>query len=111
LAPELAQIDEVKTEADLLTVSSRLSVSGVGVLCSNYIGQDDKNSDQMVVHFSQGGLGLPSREYYLKTDERTAKNRAAYIRHIASMLELSGMNAADAKTASQQVFQIEKQLA
>ncbi len=46
---------------------------------SFYVSADDRNSLVNIAHFDQGGLGLPSRDYYFKTDSSTKKIRDAYI--------------------------------
>jgi putative endopeptidase len=43
-----------------------------------------------VADFRQGGLGLPDRDYYLKTDERFAKARTAYTDYLTKLFTLSG---------------------
>ena len=43
-----------------------------------------------IAGFRQGGLGLPDRDYYLKTDERFAKARAAYTDYLAKLFTSSG---------------------
>ena len=59
----------------------------------------------------QGGLGLPDRDYYLKTDDKSVELRKQYVAHVAKMFELMGEKpdqaAADAKT----VMKIETALA
>ena len=39
---------------------------------------------------SQGGLGLPDRDYYLKNDAKFAEMRAAYQKYIETLLSLAG---------------------
>ena len=41
-----------------------------------------------------GGLGLPDRDYYIKTDAKSVEIRAAYVEHVAKMFELLGRAAA-----------------
>jgi putative endopeptidase len=55
------------------------------------VGQDDKNSAKMMLQLNQGGLGLPNRDYYFKTDARTTRIRTDYTNnHLPTMLKLSG---------------------
>jgi len=111
LTAQLAMIDSIRSAEDLVKVGGRLAVQGVSALLGGYIGQDDKNSSKMMVQFAQGGLGLPNRDYYLKTDARTVGIRTAYKNHVAQMLALTGMNREQATDAGQKVYAIEKQLA
>ena len=55
---------------------------------------DFKNSAMTMAYAAQGGLGLPDKEYYLKPENK--EKLAAYEAHIAKVLELSGVAAADA---------------
>ncbi|MFB6455815.1 M13 family metallopeptidase [Chitinophaga sp. Hz27] len=110
LESKLKAIDGINNLQDLAQVSSQLSVFA-GVLCGIYVAQDAKNSEQMAVNFYQGGLGLPNRDYYFNTDDRTAKVRAAYPSHIAKMLQFTGMSAADASSAAADILKLETILA
>ena len=51
---------------------------------------DDKDTTSMIAGFSQGGLGLPERDYYFRDDKDAKETRAAYVKHIARTLELAG---------------------
>ncbi|NVK11930.1 MAG: M13 family metallopeptidase, partial [Gammaproteobacteria bacterium] len=58
---------------------------------------------------AQGGLGLPDREFYFKDDARSDEIRAAYVAHIEAMLNLAGIDDANAK--AQTIMAIETQIA
>jgi putative endopeptidase len=73
------------------------------------IGADDKNPDRYVVSISQSGLGLPDREYYLKTEPVYSDLRAKYQAHIERMLTLAGD--ADASSEAASIVQLEIQIA
>ncbi len=75
------------------------------------IGQDDKNPDRYTATVQQDGLGLPNRDYYLKSDEPAAKTQAAYKAHVATMLGLIGVPAAEAMPRAVAVYAFERQLA
>ena len=70
---------------------------GISALVNFYANQDDKNSEQVVAHFDQGGLGLPNKDYYTKKDSATVSIRNAYLSYIAKIFTLSG----DSATAKQ----------
>jgi putative endopeptidase len=53
---------------------------------------DDKNPRRYVIGAGQGGLGLPSREYYLTAAQPFEGHRAAYLAYIASTFERAGMS-------------------
>ncbi len=52
--------------------------------------QDFKNSSQVIAEVDQGGLGLPDRDYYLKTDAKSVELRQAYVAHVQKMLRTAG---------------------
>src|SRR5690242_3618282 len=93
LKPELARIGAIKSIADLQAETERLHSRGVSVLFRFNSTQDAKDSTQVIGAASQGGLGLPEREYYLKEDDKSKQLREAYTKHIAKMLELLGDSA------------------
>jgi putative endopeptidase len=64
-----------------------------------------------IADLRQGGLGLPDRDYYLKTDERFAKARTAYADYLAKLFALSGEPAADAATHAAAVIALETRIA
>ena len=108
---EMANIAAMKTEADLQAEAAKLQKEGVGVLFRLSANQDAKDSTQVVGSASQGGLGLPEREYYLKQDDKSKQLREAYVRHVAKMFELLG-DSADVTTAEgSTVLEIETVLA
>ena len=57
---------------------------------SFYVGADDRNSLINAAHFDQGGLGLPSRDYYFKRDSSSKNIRDAYKAYIAKIFILTG---------------------
>ena len=70
---------------------------------------DFKDSANNIAYAMQGGLGLPDKTYY--TDADKADKLAAYEKHIAKVLEMSGVPAADAATQASNVIAFEKRLA
>ena len=65
----------------------------------------------MIGFLAAGGLGLPDRDYYTKTDAKSEEIRQRYVEHVQKMLELAGEPAAQAKTDAQTVMDIETALA
>jgi len=88
IEPLLKQIDALTSKRELAAEMVRLQLTGVRALFNFYVRPDDKHADQEIAHVDQGGLGLPDRDYYLKTDERSAKLRKQYEEHIRTMLTL-----------------------
>lgn len=107
LAPEFKRIDDIKNLNDLQVVLAYLQQRGVDA-CFNFGSmQDYINSSEMIGAATQGGLGLPDRDYYLKKDLKFKKIRMIYIQHITKMFELLGESAPMAAKAAAIVMQIE----
>jgi putative endopeptidase len=112
LQPMLTLIDGIKDVKDLVHVSSYLSTYGTRSFIGAGVGQDAKNSSKTIVQLRQGGIGLPNRDYYFRTDARTTRVRDEYrTKHIPAMLALSGWDAQTASKGAESVFKIEKYLA
>src|SRR5207247_4221215 len=73
--------------------------------------QDVGDATQVLAFAHAGGLGLPDRDYYTKTDEKSKDIRAKYLEHVTKMLELAGEPAAAAKKDAATVMKLETALA
>ena len=73
--------------------------------------QDFADSSRVIAFASAGGLGLPDRDYYMKTDAKSVEIRAKYLAHVAAMFELLGDPPAAAQAGAQTVMEIETALA
>ncbi|WP_440979899.1 M13 family metallopeptidase [Sphingomonas pseudosanguinis] len=107
--PWLSAIRATKDRDALAVEMAKLQRQGVGAPFGAYVGQDDKAPDTYIVSFSQSGLGLPDRDYYLKDDAKLASVRTAYQAYLARMLTLAGEPNAEARAGA--VFNFEKALA
>ena len=70
---------------------------------------DFKDSAMNMAYAMQGGTNLPDKTYYFDADKKAI--REAYVKHIAKVLELSGVPAADAATQASEVMAFETRLA
>ncbi len=111
LREELSAISALETAEQITSYTAQMHRYGVGVFYSEGVGQDAKSSDVMAYYISQGGLGLPNRDYYFNTDVRTAKIRDAYPSYIAKLFGLMGDDTATAKTKALAVVAFETKLA
>jgi endothelin-converting enzyme/putative endopeptidase len=111
LEAELKRIDAMPSKDRMVDELVRLQPLGAGVLFNFTSTPDAKNSTQMIADADQGGLGLPDRDYYLKTDAKSVKLRDQYVAHVQKMLELAGEPPAKAAADSQAVLKIETALA
>ena len=91
LSSELGKIAAIKDKSELPAVLARLGKIGVNVPFDFGIHQDNKDSTKYVADIYQGGLGMPDRDYYLKTDDaKLADVKAKYLTHIEKTLTLAG---------------------
>ena len=111
LAPELDRIAKIKDQKTLQAEIAHLHQMGINVLFPTGSTQDFKNSAEVTAEVDQGGLGLPDRDYYLKTDEKSTHIKEEYIKHVAKMFELMGDDAAKAATETQTILALETKLA
>ena len=72
---------------------------------------DLNNSSMNASYISQGGLGLPDRDYYVLQDAKTKERRSQYVDHITRMMQYIDYNEADAKVAAEMILAVETQLA
>ncbi|MCU7552612.1 M13 family metallopeptidase [Chitinophagaceae bacterium LB-8] len=111
LKPYLDKINNIKDVQSLIATSAELKKIGSGTLFSDFVTQDDKNSDVMSYKLWQGGLGLPEREYYFKTDTATVHIRKKYTEYITKMLTLSGEDSTKAAADASNILALETKLA
>jgi len=112
IQPALASIDALKTRKALITALTTLHHT---VPASLFFGsgteQDAVDSDSMIAGVGAGGLGLPDRDYYLKTDAKSVKIRHQYVAFIEQLLALTGEPAAQTQLDAAAVLRIETALA
>jgi len=111
LKPELDTIAALKSLADLPAYLARQHLSGENMLFNFGSNQDFADSTRVIAFATAGGLGLPDRDYYVKTDAKSVETRAKYLEHVAKMLELIGEPAEKAKADARTVMAIETALA
>ena len=68
---------------------------------------DAKKSARTIAEVYQGGLGLPDRDYYIKTDSASEAIRRSYLEHVTTMLQLSGRDQPAAQRAAQAILKLE----
>ena len=111
LASEFAEIAAVTDTRSLEAEIAHLHKIGINAAFDFGVGADNKNSLQNIVQVEQGGLGLPERGYYTKTDPKSVALRTAYTDHIAKMLQLLGDAPAASTAEAQTILTLETQLA
>ncbi|HTY84104.1 MAG TPA: M13 family metallopeptidase [Silvibacterium sp.] len=101
LQPELDRIAALTDKKQLTDLLAHFQLIGVNAFMSFGEQQDFKDARKQIAVVDQGGLGLPERDYYFRTDAAAEKTRQEYVQHITNMLKLmsesDGKAAADAK--------------
>ena len=111
VAGDLERIDAIKDIAGIQAEIARLHTFGAGGVFGFSSGQDLKNSSEVIGQLSQGGLGMPDRDYYLADDEKSKKLRDDYNTYITAMFKLVGLDEAGAASAAKSVTALEARLA
>jgi len=110
----LAGINAMDSKAPLASELAKLKIIGVNALFGFFASPDSKDASVNIANIDQGGLSLPDRDYYLKTDERSVELRNKYEQHVANMFDLlrKAENATwDSKAKAAEVMKFETALA
>jgi putative endopeptidase len=112
IEPTLLMLDSMTTRQMLLNVIGALhSNEPGGFFFNSRTGQDAVDSSKIIVELGAGGLSLPDRDYYLKTDAKSVKLREQYLAYIQQLLVLSGEPADKAAVDASSIMRIETALA
>jgi endothelin-converting enzyme/putative endopeptidase len=111
LQQELERIRKLSDKSQLAAQIAHMHRIGVSSLFEFGSGQDFKDSTAVVAQLDQGGLGMPDRDYYLKTDPKSVELREKYLAHVQRMFELAGYTAETAKANAATVMRLETELA
>lgn len=111
LDPEMDRIRSLSDKAALVDEIARLQQRQIEVFFAFDTMPDPKNARMEMADIDQGGLGLPEKEYYTRTDPESQQLRKKYVEHIARMFELDGTPKQDAATRAATVMKIETDLA
>jgi len=111
LKPELDRVANIRSLANVRTEIVHLQEIGANVFFNAGVDVDEKNTTQYAVQMYQGGLTLPNREFYFKTDARTEKVKAAYRAYMTQVFQLLGVAPAVAQLDAATVERLETRLA
>ncbi|MFL5356359.1 M13 family metallopeptidase [Archangium sp.] len=109
LQADLAAIDHLPSPKELAALLGRLHLSAAsnGMLFGSGSAQDYGDSSRVIAFTFAGGLGLPDRDYYTKTDARSEDIRKRYVAYVTQVLQLLGEPPQDAQAHAQQVMELE----
>lgn len=101
------QLSQVQSKSQIPKTLARMHSQGISGFFGFYVGQDLKDVEKHVPYISQGGLGLPNRDYY--TEDSKEEVRDQYLMHIEKLLNY--LNVQDAKAVANNVMKMETLMA
>ena len=113
LKPALNEIAALKSKKELAGLLAREHLTNMtgGLLFNFGSDQDFSDSSQVIAFATAGGLGLPDRDYYTKTDKKSEEIREKYLEHLRKTFALLGDSPAAARHEADTVMRIETALA
>ena len=109
--PLLARIESAKDIPSLLRLLAELEPYAAMGPWGTGVDQDMKNSERYIIYIGQSGLGMPDRDYYLKTDPESVRVRTAYRTHLVKLAQLMGKSKKEAEQMRDTIMRIETALA
>ena len=111
IKPELDRIAALRSVDELPVLLAHLHTIGVNAFFDFSANQDFANASQVISFYNAGGLGLPERDYYFRTDAKSVEQRKQYVDHVHKMFVLAGEPEAQAAKDADTVMAIETRLA
>ena len=111
LRPELDRIAALKSNAQLPALLAHLHSIGVNAFFGMGSNPDFANANSMISYYGAGGLGLPERDYYTRTDAKSVEQRQQYAAHVRKIFMLAGEPEAKSAKDAATVLAIETRLA
>jgi endothelin-converting enzyme/putative endopeptidase len=111
IEPELDRIAALQSAAGLPALLAHLHAIGVNAFFGMGANQDYADSSAMISFYNAGGLGLPERDYYTRTDAKSVEQRQQYESHVGKIFSLAGETDAQAERDADTVMAIETRLA
>src|SRR3546814_371506 len=109
IKPDLAAIAELDDTADIVAWLGDAFAKGEGQGFRFGSGSDFQDASRQIAFAGQGGLGLPTPDYYSKDEYKDLRN--AYLAHIARVFELTGVTAVEAAKKADGILAFETRLA
>ncbi len=120
IQPYLDRIARIATPADVAATVTNFQQLGLQIAARGGSGvgpfgisgtQDYKQSTETITNIGAGGLSLPERDYYFKTDDKSKNIRNEFLRHVAATLTLAGDSADAATAGAESILKFETALA
>jgi putative endopeptidase len=109
LQPLFAEIAAIDGPVALARYFGRAQGRGISTPFGVYVYPDARNSTHNVAYVDQDGLGLPNRDYYLKTEDTYVEFRRKYVEYLAKLLTLAGEAGGAAR--AEKILELETKLA
>ncbi|MAN46749.1 MAG: zinc metalloprotease [Hyphomonas sp.] len=109
LAPAQPYLDKIQSMKNLDDLAVLFSSPGFSSPINGFVFSDDKDPNTNIFQMGMGGLGMPNRDYYLKTDDKSVELRANYLELLTFLLSEAGYE--DAPAEAQKVLDLETELA
>lgn len=103
LSPVQAELDAIAalgSHEDVTKMLAKMTVYGGSSPFNFFVAQDSKNPESYIAYFTQTGLGLPDRDYYLEDNERFNDIRAKYLAYMTALLSEAGIEGAAEKASA-----------
>ena len=107
----LAEVDKLDNIKDVQHEIAVFHNRGFGGVFGFGIGADDKNSSVNLANASQGGVGLPNRDYWFNDDAKSKETRQKYVEYMTNMFKLAGETPEQAAADTTTVTAIQKRFA
>ncbi len=111
LQPLLDKINAVQSGSDLPALIGELQRNGIDIFFGYGEQQDFKDASKQIAFVDQAGLGLPERDYYIRTGAKDETVRKQYVDHVAKILTLGGSPAEQAQKDAVAIMAFETILA
>jgi endothelin-converting enzyme/putative endopeptidase len=111
IAPLLAQIDSIRSAADLQKTIAALHGVQIAAPFVVVADSDSHNPSTTIAQFYASALAMPDRDYYLKDDARFKEAREKYRAYLQRLFSLAGSNETQAKAATETVMRVETRYA
>jgi putative endopeptidase len=111
IKPYLEQINALKDNKEMMQWIATQRATGNSFLYNFYVAADDKNASTNICAMSQGGLGLPDRDYYFNKDAATLDIKNKYATFVATLFKLTGDDSATAAKNAALVLALETKIA
>lgn len=109
--PFFEKIDGIGNAEQLREYLVEQQTFGGGAFFGLFVMSDLKNSNEVALYLTAGGIGLPERDYYTKTDDKSRETREKYVEHIAAMFRLAGIKPGQERKAAESILKLETTLA